>query len=77
MAKATDTPSDSSQISEDALRVRYETLPTTQGMSNWYNIFSLFGTVLNISVTEIFCSRFDFRTLQAVMLDRSAHAWKV
>jgi hypothetical protein len=69
MAKPTETPSDSVQLSEDALKVRYEVLPETQRMSNWYNIFSLFGTVLNISVTEIFRSRFDFRTLQAVLLD--------
>lgn len=58
------------------LKSRFAELPTTQDMSNWYDIFSLFGTVLNISVSEIFRSRLDSRILQAAaqdspLLDRS------
>jgi hypothetical protein len=51
------------------LRSRFAELPTTQDMSNWYDIFSLFGTVLNISVSEIFRSRLDSRILQAAAQD--------
>ncbi len=53
----------------ERLRDRYEDLPLQQQMSNWYDIFSLFGTVMNISVSEIFRSRFDARTLLAVSRD--------
>lgn len=56
------------QLSE-RIKSRFAELPTTQDMSNWYDIFSLFGTVLSISVSELFRSRMDARILQAAAQD--------
>lgn len=53
----------------ERIKSRFAALPTTQDMSNWYDIFSLFGTVLSISVSEIFRSRLDARILQAAAHD--------
>lgn len=47
------------------LKGRYERLPETK-MSSWYSIFDLFHTVLDISISGMFNSRVDHRTLQAV-----------
>ncbi len=47
------------------LATRYGELPKTK-MSSWYSIFDLFRTVVDISITEVFRARIDYRTLQAM-----------
>lgn len=45
------------------LQERYGELPKNQ-MSSWYSIFDLFHTAIDISLSELFRSRLDRRTLQ-------------
>ncbi len=56
----------SPQFDEDALSERFSGLDTRVKMSNWYDIFSLFGTVRDIFVSDLLRDRVDFRTLVAL-----------
>lgn len=64
-ATASNNPESAHQRTYRELRERYWQLPYKSKMSNWYDVFSLFGTVRDIVVSDVFRERVDYRTLSA------------